>query len=369
MDSMEFNKIFAAVLTAGITFSALGLVADNVSHPKRLEKSALNIKGADVPAAAPAAVAEAAIPPIAPLLIKANVADGEALTKKVCVACHNFNAGGANKVGPLLYGVVGRPQASAAGYSYSAALKGHTGKWTYAELNKWLIKPAAYAPGTKMAYAGISNDQIRADVIDYLHTLSDRPEPLPTAAEAAAETAAAAKAAPPAASNAAAAPSAAPGLPPLEPLLAKANIANGQALTKKICIACHNFNEGGANKVGPALYGVVGRQQASAEGYTYSAALKSHTGKWTFDELNKWLDKPSAYAPGTKMAYAGISNDQTRADVIDYLHTLSANPLPLPGGAAGGAAAKPAVPAPAATAPASPQSSPSPAPAPANPPN
>jgi cytochrome c len=367
MDSMEFQKIFGAVLTAGIAFGGLGLVADNVSHPKRLEKSAIEVKGSEAPAASGAiASAGPIIPPIDKLLITAVVADGQALTKKVCIACHNFKPGGPNKTGPALYGVVGRTQASAPGYKYSTALGGHHEKWTYAELNKWLIKPAAYAPGTKMAYAGIANDQIRADVIDYLRTLSETPLALPTPAEAAAEEAAAKAAA--SASSAAPADVAA-AEPPLEPLLAKADPATGMALTKKVCIACHGFKQDSANKVGPALYGVVGRAQASAPGYKYSTALGSHHGVWTYAELNKWLTKPSAYAHGTKMAYAGISNPQVRADVIDYLHTLSANPLPLPA-EAGGKAAKPdthaeVTPAPAKEAaaqpaPAAPAASPSP---------
>ena len=318
---MEFNKICAAVLTAGIAFSALGLIADNLSHPERLAKSVLNIKGAET-TAGPATAAAPTLPPIAPLLAKAVPADGEAYTKKICIACHNFNEGGANKVGPLLYGVVGRDKASAPGFTYSKALKSKGGKWTFADLNEWLHKPSAYASGTKMAYAGLDNDQMRANVIDYLRTLSPSPEPRP--AVTAADTAP-----PPAAAPADAAAAAAP-VPPIEPLLAKANPANGQAFTKKICIACHNFNEGGANKVGPLLYGVVGRDKASAPGYTYSKALKGKGGKWTFADLNVWLHKPSAYAPGTKMAYVGIPNDQTRADVIDYLHTLSPNPEPLP---------------------------------------
>ena len=395
MDSLEFNKVFAAVLVAGIAYVGLGIVADNAVHPERLAKSALDIKGAE-PAATAAAPAAPVIPPIAPLLVKAEVGPGEALTKKICIACHNFNQGGANKVGPALYGVVGREQASAPGYTYSAALSSHKAKWTYEQLNQWLLKPAAYAPGTKMAYAGVTDNQIRADLIDYLRTLSPNPEPLPTPAEAAAAAAAATQtAAPPAGGQATPA-----GLPPLTPLLVKANPADGQALTKKICIACHNFNEGGANKVGPLLYGVVGRDQASAPGYTYSKALSSHHAKWTYAQLNEWLYKPSAYAPGTKMAYAGISNDQTRADVIDYLRTLSHDPMPLPAagpekasatvpakpgedtskpGTAGnavappatqqrtsganGAAVKPAVKAPANTAPASPENLDSPAPA------
>ncbi len=339
MDSLEFNKIFGAVLTAGIAFVGLGILSDDLVHPTRLEHSALNIKGSDAPTPVASSPAQAPVPPLAPLLVKAVPADGEALTKKICVACHNFNEGGANKVGPALYGVVGRPQASAAGYTYSSALKGHTGKWTYAELNKWLLKPAAYAPGTKMAYAGISNDQIRADVIDYLRTLSPSPEPLPTAADAAAEEKAASASA--LKSESTPAQTATPGLPPLPPLLASADPSRGQALTKKICIACHNFNEGGANKVGPDLYGVVGRPRASYAGYTYSTALKGKPGDWTYEELNKWLYKPSAYASGTKMAYAGISNDQTRADVIDYLHTLSKQPLPLPPVSGGSTTAAP----------------------------
>jgi cytochrome c len=142
-------------------------------------------------------------------------------------------------------------------------------------------------------------------------------------------------------------------LPPIEPLLAKANPDNGAAFTRKICIACHNFAEGGGARVGPGLYGVVGRDKASFPGFKYSTALQSKGGKWTFADLNQWLHKPSEYAPGTKMAYAGIPNDQTRADVIDYLRTLSKNPEPLP--AATPAAATVPVPAPANTAPASPQ--------------
>jgi cytochrome c len=179
MESMEITKISAAILTAGIAFSALGIISDDLSHPHARKESVLKIKGAE-PTAAAVASAPAALPPIAVLLAKADPAAGEAFTHKICIACHNFNPGGANKVGPLLYGVVGRDKASAPGYTYSAALKSKGGKWTFADLNEWLTKPAAYAPGTKMSYAGIPNDQTRADVIDYLRTLSPNPEPLPS---------------------------------------------------------------------------------------------------------------------------------------------------------------------------------------------
>jgi cytochrome c len=317
MESMEFNKICAAVLTAGIAFSALGIISDDLSHPHALKESVLKIKGAET-TAAPTASAPAALPPIAPLLAKADPAAGEAFTKKICIACHNFKDGAGNKVGPNLYGVVGRDKASYAGYTYSSALKAKGGKWTFADLNEWLHKPSAYASGTKMAYAGIENDQMRANVIDYLHTLSPSPEPLPPVT--------AADTAPPPAPGA----PAAAAEPPLDTLLAKADPARGEAYTHKICIACHNFKEGAGNKVGPNLYGVVGRDKASYPGYTYSAALKAKGGKWTFADLNTWLTKPSAYAPGTKMSYAGVQSPQLRADLIDYLHTLSPSPEPLP---------------------------------------
>ncbi len=185
MDSIEFNKIFAAVLTAGIAYVGLGVVADFASHPHRLAKQAVVIQGVPAPSETPAsgnqaAAAPPSLPPIAPLLAKADPQAGEADVKKLCSACHNFVEGAGTKVGPDLYGVVGRDRASMPGFDYSSALKSHTGKWTYASLNEWLDNPKAYAPGTKMGFAGIDNDKERADVIDYLHTLSHNPLPLPS---------------------------------------------------------------------------------------------------------------------------------------------------------------------------------------------
>jgi cytochrome c len=112
-------------------------------------------------------------------------------------------------------------------------------------------------------------------------------------------------------------------------LLATASAERGAQVAKQ-CQACHNFEEGQGPKVGPDLYGVVGRKIASAPGFNYSAALKSKNGTWDFNALNAWLSKPTAYAPGTAMTFAGLSNDKQRADVIAYLDTLSKNPVPLP---------------------------------------
>jgi cytochrome c len=150
-----------------------------------------------------------------------------------------------------------------------------------------------------------------------------------------------------------AATAAAPAEVPIENLLASASTDRGAQVAKQ-CQACHNLQEGQGAKVGPDLYGVVGRQVASVAGFNYSSALKKLGGTWTFDALNKWLTKPSADAPGTAMTFAGLSNEKQRADVIAYLNKLSANPLPLP--TAQGAAAPAA--SPSAAAPASPPAAP-----------
>ncbi|MGD0109975.1 MAG: cytochrome c family protein [Rhodopila sp.] len=316
MDSMEVNKAIAAVLVTGIVFFLAGTIGDNLVNERHLKQTAIKI---EVPEAAPSGQPAAPqLAPIAALLAKADPAAGEADTKKLgCTACHTFNEGGKAGLGPNLYGVVGGPHAHMQGFEYSAALKSKTGPWTFDELNEWLNKPSAYAPGTRMSFAGIKSDQERADVIDYLRTLSPNPEALPTPAEA-----------PPPAAAASAAPA---GDPPIDTLLASADAQAGEADTKKLgCTACHTFNEGGKAGLGPNLYGVVGAPHGHMEGYNYTAGLKSKPGPWTYDELSLWLKKPSAYAPGTRMTFVGIAKPQERADVIAYLRTLSPNPEPLP---------------------------------------
>ena len=130
---------------------------------------------------------------------------------------------------------------------------------------------------------------------------------------------------------------------PLPVRLAKASLDKGKA-TAKQCQACHTLEKGGPNRVGPNLWNVVGNERGEGRGFNFSKAMKAKGGKWTYDELDKFLTNPRGYIPGTAMTFAGLRNDQQRADVIDYLHTLSDNPLPLPkvqaenAPAAGGAA-------------------------------
>ncbi len=184
MDSLEVNKVCAAVLVAGIGYMAATLIADRLVQPVELAKTAITVQGLPAATATAAPAAEAPLPPIAPFLAKADPAAGQADTQKFCVACHNFNEGGKAKIGPDLYGVVGRTVASFPGFDYSDALKKHHGPWTFEELNEWLHKPQEYAPGTKMGFAGLGSEKERADVIDYLRTLSQHPEPLPAASAA-----------------------------------------------------------------------------------------------------------------------------------------------------------------------------------------
>jgi cytochrome c len=188
MDSIEVTKVSTAVLLAGIAYFLTGTIAANIVHPERPAKPAFEIKGA-APEAAAAPVEEKLVP-IAPLLAKADIAEGESTFKKLCTACHTAIEGGKSGVGPNLYGVVGGPHGHMEGFNYTAGLKGKTGPWTYDELNEWLKKPSLYVQGTRMTFAGINNDQIRADVIDYLHTLSHAPVPLPAPDAAPAEPAA-----------------------------------------------------------------------------------------------------------------------------------------------------------------------------------
>lgn len=124
----------------------------------------------------------------------------------------------------------------------------------------------------------------------------------------------------------AAAPAAAPALEPITPLLANANVQNGQTLAQRQCASCHTFNEGGPNRVGPNLFGIVGNKHAHAEGFNYSGAIRGMADRpWSYEELNAWIANPRTYAPGNRMSFAGIANPQQRADLIAYLRSISPN--------------------------------------------
>ena len=120
-----------------------------------------------------------------------------------------------------------------------------------------------------------------------------------------------------------------PEAPPLPALLAKADATKG-AQFAKVCQTCHNFEKGGAAKIGPPLFGVVGRPIASIPGFAYSDSLKSVGGNWTYEALNVMVSNPKKEASGTKMTFPGEKDPQRRADILAYLQTLSDSPVPFP---------------------------------------
>ena len=180
MNSFELNKILGAILGTCLIVLALNIGAGAIFAPEKPAKPGYNIAVQEHGAGEKAAAKEPE-QPIETLLASASVDKGQA-TAKQCQACHTFEKGGPNRVGPNLWGIVDRPRASEAGFNYSAAMKAKAGKWTYDELNKFLASPRGYIQGTNMSFAGLARDTQRADLIGYLRTLADSPVPLPKAA-------------------------------------------------------------------------------------------------------------------------------------------------------------------------------------------
>jgi cytochrome c len=209
MDSFEWNKIIGAVLGTAIFIFVVRVVAESIYEPEKPAKPGYVVEGVvENPAGGAAAPVEEALPDWGTVLAKADVAAGKATSSK-CEACHDTSSAKTIKIGPPLFGVVDRPRASIAGFSYSGAMKAKGGTWTYDELFKFLKSPGAYIAGTKMSFAGISKADDRINLIAFLRTNADSPAAIPAPKPAAA----AAPAAPADAKAAAAAPAAAGAKP------------------------------------------------------------------------------------------------------------------------------------------------------------
>ncbi len=179
MDSFEINKIVAAVLMVALLIIGIGKLSDVIFHVEKPEKPGYSVdveEATTVSTSTKASVEEKV--DIAALMAMGDVTIGEKVFKK-CAACHSIVKGGKNNIGPALYNVVGRKTGVVSDYKYSRALASYDKEWTFEELNGYLIKPAKWVKGTKMAFAGLRKEKDRASVIKYLNQNSDSPLPLP----------------------------------------------------------------------------------------------------------------------------------------------------------------------------------------------
>ena len=179
MDSFELNKIIAAVLMVALIVIGIGKLSDVIFHVEKPKTPGYSVDVEQVVTASVSAseTKEEKID-IAALMSMGDLTVGEKVFKK-CAACHSINKGGKNNIGPALYNVVGRQIGVVNDYKYSKALSAYGKEWTFEELNGYLIKPAKWIKGTKMAFAGLRKEKDRASVILYLNQNSDNPLPLP----------------------------------------------------------------------------------------------------------------------------------------------------------------------------------------------
>ena len=179
MDSFEINKIVAAVLLVALLIIGISKISNIIFHVDKPEKPGYTVEVEQISSESTTTTSEVEEKiDIVALMAMGDVASGEKIFKK-CAACHSINKGGKNKIGPAVYNVVGRKVGGVADYKYSKALASYDKEWNFEELNGFLLKPAKWIKGTKMAYAGLRKEEDRASIIKYLNENSDSPLQLP----------------------------------------------------------------------------------------------------------------------------------------------------------------------------------------------
>ncbi|MDC0517995.1 cytochrome c family protein [Candidatus Pelagibacter sp.] len=179
MDSFELNKIIAAILMVALLIIGLGKISGIIFYVEKPKTPGYSVEIEQVASSSSSTVKDIEEKvDISALMAIGDIASGEKIFKK-CAACHSIVRDGKNKIGPALYNVVGRKVGIVNDYKYSKALTAYEKEWTLEELNGFLIKPAKWIKGTKMAYAGLRKEKDRASIIKFLNQNSDNPLPLP----------------------------------------------------------------------------------------------------------------------------------------------------------------------------------------------
>ena len=180
MDHYAWNRIAGAALGAAMFVLVLKIGADGLFEVEPLEHPAYIVEGIGETETedAQAAVPDSVLPDFSSAIPAADIDNGQTISAP-CAICHNWDDEGGNLIGPNLYDIVGKEKGAAAGFTYSPAFQGLGGEWTYAELFAFLEQPSVFAPGTTMAFAGISSEQDRLDLIAYMRSWSTDPAPLP----------------------------------------------------------------------------------------------------------------------------------------------------------------------------------------------
>ncbi len=225
-------------------------------------------------------VASSAVFVTSQALAQGDVEKGKKIAKK-CLACHTLNEGGKNKLGPNLFGVLGRKAGSVEGYKYSRAMSGSGIVWDEATFTDFIAKPKKVVKGTKMGFAGIKKATKRSDLLAYFKTLHANPEQF-----------------------------------------SGGNAEDGKRVAAKLCVVCHSFKKGGKVVFGPNLFDIAGKPAGAIEGYRYSKALKESGLTWTDANLVGFLADPEQFLKGTKARFPGLKSAKQKADILAYLKTL-----------------------------------------------